>query len=279
MKKILYLPLFLFVILLSCVLLFSACDGNPPADRPTDTTAPSQTENPAAKPEKPIEPTVAIGLKYTVGADKKTCTVTGIGTCKDLAIIISEYIDGYRVVGIGAGAFKNCNRLISVTLPASVRTVGKNAFENCTALREIVLPEGLTSIEKYAFENCSSLGDILLPETLSTIGAFAFKGCTALSEITVPASVTDIGKDIFSKATALSTVYYNSPYGSSGNDFLNTKSIKKIVFGGESVPEFICKKCSSLEQIIIEDTVKFIGGGAFIGLFGCVAFIGKHLKV
>ena len=23
----------------------------------------------------------------------------------------------------------------------------------------------------------------------------------------------------------------------------------------------------------------FIGGGAFIGLFGCVAFIGKHLKV
>ena len=25
--------------------------------------------------------------------------------------------------------------------------------------------------------------------------------------------------------------------------------------------------------------IGFIGGGAFIGLFGCVAFIGKHLKV
>ena len=91
----------------------------------------------------------------------------------------------------------------------------------------------------------------------------AFHGCAALTEITIPASVKEIEKDIFAKAYNLQTVYYNSSYSHSGNDFLNTNYIQKVVFGGETVPEFICKKCDNLTEIIIEDSVKTIEGGAF----------------
>ena len=258
MKKILYLPFFLFILLFSCILIFTACDRHRPPDQTTD---PSDTTT--ELPDVNLEPVEAVGLKYTVNADKKTCTVTGLGKCKDPLIIINKYIDGYKVTAIGASAFKNSASLISVTLPDSVESIGKYAFENCSLLSEVILPEGLLTIEKYAFENCESLSKMSLPETLTTIGAFAFKGCSELTEITIPASVTSVGKDIFNKASSLSTVYYNSAYGSSSNDFLNTKSIKKIVFGGEAIPEFICKKCENLEEIVIEDTVKSIGGGAF----------------
>ena len=263
MKKILYLPLFIFVLLFSFTLIFTACDRTRPPSQTTDSSSSSDTTHTTDAPIKLPEPVAAKGLKYSVNSDKKTCTITGIGQCKEALIIIEEYIDGYQVTAIGANAFKNCTSLVSVTLPESVKTIGKCAFENCTSMKELILPDGLLSIEKYAFENCGAISDIILPETLESIGANAFKGCTGLTEITIPASVTSIDKDIFNKTSNLSTVYYNSPYSSSRNDFLNTKSITKIVFGGESVPEFICKKCDNLEEIVIEDTVTFIGGGAF----------------
>ena len=256
MKKIFYLLFLLSAVLSLCLLTFVSCDGQTPSDQDSATSGSGE--------ETPLpDPVEAIGLKYSVNRDQRTCTVTGMGTCRDPHILINESIDGYRVTAIGPYAFKNCDNLISVTLPSSVESIEKNAFAGCENLKEIVLPDSLLSIKKYAFENCKSLRSIHLPESLTSIGACAFKGCQSLTEITIPASVQSIEKDIFYKATNLSTVYYNSSYGNSGNDFLNTKSIRKIVFGGEIIPEFICKKCENLTDIVIEDTVKSIGGGAF----------------
>ena len=259
MKKILYLFFTLAIALSLCVLTFTSCDGFPPSDQTSGNSSSSDSTS-QGETEKPTDPVEAVGLKYSVNTDKKTCTVTGIGKCKDENIIISEYIDGYRVTAIGANAFKNCDKLIFVALPNSVEVIGKSAFESCDKLKEVTLPDSLLTIEKYAFENCISLLHIRLPDSLETVGACAFKGCASITEITVPSSVKTIGKDIFYKANSLSTVYYNSSYGESGNDFLNTKSIKKIVFGGEIIPEFICKKCENLTDVVIEDTVKAIGG-------------------
>ena len=74
MKKILYLPFFLFILLFSCILIFTACDRHRPPDQTTD---PSDTTT--ELPDVNLEPVEAVGLKYTVNADKKTCTVTGLG--------------------------------------------------------------------------------------------------------------------------------------------------------------------------------------------------------
>lgn len=263
MKKIIFFFLFVCVLISVFVICFASCDYIRPSDQTSDTTI--QSSETTTRPDDLVrpEPVEAQGLKYSVNPDRKTCTITSIGKCKDSHISIPEYIDGYQVTAIGNYAFKNCTSLISVMLPESVVSVGKCAFESCSSLKDILLPSSLTTIGKYAFENCSLLTGITLPDALESIGAGAFKGCIGLTEITIPASVKEIEKDIFTKAINLHTVYYNSSYSSSGNDFLNTGSIQKVVFGGEIVPEFICKKCTNLTEIIIEDTVKTIGGGAF----------------
>ena len=66
MKKTLYVLLFLFIIPFSCVFMFSSCNyPQLPPSESIDNKIPEAVE--------------AIGLKYAVNADKKTCTITGIG--------------------------------------------------------------------------------------------------------------------------------------------------------------------------------------------------------
>jgi hypothetical protein len=89
MKKILHLPIFLFILLFSCILIFTACDRPNPSDQTTDPFGTT-----SKLPDVTFEPVEAVGLRYTVNPDKKTCTVTGLGKCKDPIIVINEYIDG-----------------------------------------------------------------------------------------------------------------------------------------------------------------------------------------
>ena len=89
-------------------------------------------------------------LSYKVNADNLTCTITGIGTCKDTDIRIPETIDGYRVTSIGEYAFRGCTSLTSIVIPDGVTSIGKYAFWNCTSLTSIVIPDGVTSISDSA---------------------------------------------------------------------------------------------------------------------------------
>ena len=50
-------------------------------------------------------------------------------------LVLPEFVknkeEKYRLVSIGANAFKNNKRLLSVTLPKSVTGIGENAFYGC----------------------------------------------------------------------------------------------------------------------------------------------------
>ena len=74
------------------------------------------------------------GLKYTVNDDGTSCTIRGIGTCKDTKIIIGQTIDNYRITAISLDAFFNCDKITSVTIADSVTSIGSSAFSYCTSL-------------------------------------------------------------------------------------------------------------------------------------------------
>ena len=64
---------------------------------------------------------------------------------------------------IGRNAFRELSKLVTVSLPNSVKVIESSALYNCTKLKSIVLPEKLESIEgdwEGAFANCSSLTDV-----------------------------------------------------------------------------------------------------------------------
>ena len=88
------------------------------------------------------------------------------------------------------GAFDNCSKLSSITIPDSVKSIGDYTFYNCSSLTSITIPDNVTSIGEYAFSNCSSLTSITIPDSVTSIGSSAFRGCSSLTSITLPHNYT-----------------------------------------------------------------------------------------
>ena len=90
-------------------------------------------------------------------------TITHCNEAVDGDLEIPAEIAGLQVASIGAGAFVNCGRLTSITIP-----------------------DGVTSIDNWAFHRCSSLTSVSIPNSVTTIGDFAFANCFGLNSITLP---------------------------------------------------------------------------------------------
>lgn len=125
--------------------------------------------------------------------------------------------DGVEEIGIAA---LSENKLKTVTLPDSVKTIGRHAFSfdeeltaidmsntsvelidvmtfiNCSSLTSVKFSESTTDIELAAFYGCTSLAEVTLPENLISVGQSAFMG-TPMKEIRVPDSVVSIGYSAF----------------------------------------------------------------------------------
>ena len=93
----------------------------------TSSTTTNTTTNTTASSD--ISPDVygegSQGLKYEINSDRKTCTITGKGKCRDKAVKIPLEIDGYTVTAIGDNAFSSVYSITSVIIPPTVKTIEK----------------------------------------------------------------------------------------------------------------------------------------------------------
>ena len=119
-------------------------------------------------------------------------------------------IVGNIVTTIAKDSFKNCIKLISVTLSESVREIGLDAFANCTSLVSITIPYSVNTIGTRSFENCTSLTSVTLPKSGTTIDFRSFANCTNLETIEIPATVYYIDANAFS-GSGLETVIIPYP--------------------------------------------------------------------
>ncbi len=172
----------------------------------------------------------------------------------------------YSVTSIGYGAFRDCSRLTSITLPEGVTSIGGYAFFGCSRLTSITLPEGVTSIGNSAFSGCISLTSITIPESVTSIEIAAFKGCSNLTSITLPEGVTSIGNSAFSGCISLTSITLPESVTSIGiAAFSGCISLTSITIpeGVTSIGEEAFYKCSSLTSITIPESVTSIGVDAF----------------
>lgn len=178
------------------------------------------------------------------------------------------------VKSIGEGAFRGCTNLCTVNIPSSVKEITGGCFYDCQSLYEIKLPYGLQVIGPYAFQN-SGLTSIEFPETLSEIENDAFSYCNGLETIQIPASVVKIGDNAFynRKLKHISIATGNTVYDSRNdcNAIIETAT-NTLLYGCQSsfVPNGIAKignhafvGCEELTSIIIPSSVKSIGEFAF----------------
>ena len=112
--------------------------------------------------------------------DKATGTITDCDNSVTGADIPAQ-IDGVAVTGIGSNAFKDCGKLISVTLPKSVTSIGDNAFSGCT----------------YLSSTCDGVQGVIIPANVTSIDSLAFFGCECLQSVYFEGDAPEIGENVF----------------------------------------------------------------------------------
>lgn len=84
---------------------------------------------------------------------------------------------------IYSNAFKNFDKINSITIPDGVISVGDYSFNYCTSLHNLVIPESVTYIGNYSFYQCWGLRHLVILTNSAPIGLKAFEGCVDLYEV------------------------------------------------------------------------------------------------
>ena len=191
-------------------------------------------------------------FEYTVNPDG-TAEITKVKKDYSIARLPAE-LDGHKVTSIGKDAFRDNYGLTSVIVPEGVTCIGHHAFAYMDRLEEITLPDSLTTIETQAFFFSDRLKTINIPAALTSIDSGAFCWCDSLDDIRVdPANpVFEVRDGVLVNKKENMLVYHPV-----ANDKVYT-----VPDGFEKIGRDAFFH-NSMEEIIIPDSVKSIGGSAF----------------
>lgn len=158
----------------------------------------------------------------------------------------------YTVTAIGDSAFKNCYRVMAVTLPPTIKRIGDKAFYECDSLVTITVPDSVTHIGEDAFGRIDKLKVACLPRGLKALPKGLFACDQKLERLTLPDSLETIGMDAFGLCEALKEV--NLPPTVHTLDrgvFWTCKSIEKLVIPANvnKIGELVFWYCENLKDI------------------------------
>lgn len=140
--------------------------------------------------------TDSTGLTFSSNGNG-TCTLTGLGACRDSCVVIpTTSPSGDRVTAIGPQAFYNCTGVTVVQIPATVSTVGHLAFGGCTSLVYITVSSQNTSYKDIGgvlytadgktlvhYPAAAGATSVQIPAGVTKIEDMAFYGCKSLKFI------------------------------------------------------------------------------------------------
>jgi len=207
---------------------------------------------------------------YTYEVNDGEATITGAEESVSGNVVIPMMLDGYLVKGIGSDAFKDCTKIVSVSIPDGVEVIKTGAFSGCTSLTSVVIPGSVSGYYSAVFMGCTALRDVTISDGVKNIGMSMFSGCTALESIVIPNSVEDIGMYAFAGCTALRSISIpDSTYLESGA-FSDCRSLTAVTIPAcvTRILDHTFYGCIGLRSITIPDGVKVIYGDAFNGCSG-----------
>ncbi|MBP5665098.1 MAG: leucine-rich repeat domain-containing protein [Clostridia bacterium] len=245
--------------------------------------------------ETPVipDPEYSTGLAYTDNGDG-TCTITGIGTCTDLDVLIPPAIDGLTVSAIGEKAFENQTTLTDIVIPDTVTSIGKRAFYGCTGLTEFTIPSSVTSIGTQIFYHADNIHTVYYnasyyPATETEnqllnnagitkvvfrgtyIGSYAASNLGLnghVIEVEIVNSVTRIGDYAFANCTSISSIEIPNGVVSIGwGAFSGCTSLASVEIQDSvmSLGNYAFHGCTSLASVEISDSVTRLGEYVFYG--------------
>ena len=194
----------------------------------------------------------------------------------------------YGLYGINDYAFDECQRIITVKIPANVRIFRQHCFsgkQHESTIEKIIFPDNpdLEVIEKSAFENCKKLkyikfskdqdinmeeNDLNKLKNLKRILANAFSGCESLKNIKLPSNSNskfqlDIGAGCFSGSGIEKVTIPKEWKYLRSEMFENCSHLQNILFENpsklEKIETDVFKNCS-LSKISIPSSVQELDG-------------------
>lgn len=201
-------------------------------------------------------------------------TVTAVGAsvlegCTGLKSLTAPFIGANKDGGANSSLGYLFGAASNAGVPESLRSVrltnasnvGAGAFMNCTKLLSVTLDNGVSIIGSSAFKGCTGLTSFVVPRSVTNIGTKAFEGCTKLKSITVPfvgASKEEARNFHLGYIFGASSYQENAEYVPATLkevEVTDPKLIKSNAFYG----------CSGLVYVSIDASVESIGSGAFVG--------------
>ena len=161
--------------------------------------------------------------------------------------------DDYKVTAIGKGAFMNCPKVKTVTIPQSVTVIGEQAFKK-SGLTSIVFPRQVTTIDKQAFMGCTGLTSLTIPDHIFAIEDSAFYDCHGLTTLDLGKSVTFVSNYAFASCYNLSNIFIpRSVEALCAGAFQDCTNLKNVTIDmdheGFSVDGDVFSDCYALERI------------------------------
>ena len=115
---------------------------------------------------------------------------------------LSEVILPDTMVEIRDRAFRGCENLASVQLPADLSGLGSGAFSS-SALVSIRIPGSVSRIPVLCFSSCAGLKTVILEEGIRQIDQQAFIHCPELKCVYLPVSLRKISRSAFDPSCRL----------------------------------------------------------------------------
>lgn len=164
--------------------------------------------------------------------------------------------------------FSFFTNLESIEIPASVESIGAFAFER-TSIQEIKIPKSVTYIGEGVFHECKELEKITVESgnknytaegnVLYTADKKKLLAFTGLShkEFTVPEGVTEICRYSFTGSFDKGLSF--------GDDDADEEGLKKITFPKTlvKIDDFAFEGCTGFSEIVLPDSLEYLGSGAF----------------
>jgi len=187
---------------------------------------------------------------FTTAVNSTKIHFRAFASCTSLALTIQNGI-------IYDQQFNFYYDLKGLTLGNDVVFSGDNNFIGCTLLKKLTLGSNLTSIPANAFQKCHQLEEVIIPNLVTDIGNDAFADCIGLINLTIGAKVKFIGINAFGDCNNLNNLRIGDEVTEiRGGAFQNCSELIEIRGGA-------FQNCSELAEVIIPESVTYIGDNAF----------------
>lgn len=167
-----------------------------------------------------------------------------------------------NITGISSDAFKSNKNITEIVSDYYIDTVSSEAFSDCTALNKVHF-NSVKRICDYAFSGCTSLYDICLSNDVEFIGSSCFENTKWLDDF----------KEDFAVAGNILISYKGNggfvqiPDGIAGiaDAFYSDSSVETVVIPDsvKYIGEYAFESCSELRCVIFGDQLETIGNEAF----------------